>query len=114
MKQYTANLLFRIGETNIENLSFKKLRIIFLMAIRDFKKENLTLEELLWFTSKLVQMPQDDDDKETEKLKEIIYGCSEIGFYLHRIPEVDVDGKITFSFLLETMEYYQKNKKLLE
>ena len=81
--------------------------------IRDFKDGELKLEELSLLASKLVQIPQTSDDKEMEELKDVIHICSEIGFYLHRIPEVDRGGKNTFSFLLETMEYYQKNKKLL-
>lgn len=113
MNKYKADLLSQVGETNIKNLSFAKLRIVFLMAVRDFKKGKLKLEELSWFASELVQMPQVNDDKETEELKEAIYSCSEIGYYLHQIPEVDINGENTLSFLLETMKYYQKSKKLL-
>lgn len=111
--KYRDDLFFQVGETNAQNLSFEKLRTVFLMAIRDFKSGKLTLEELSWFASELVQMPRPNDGKEMEELKGVILSCSEIGYYLHQIPEVDTNGENTVSFLLETMRYYQKHKKLL-
>ena len=113
MNKFKSDLLSQIGETDISNLPLEKLKIVFLMAIRDFKKGKLKLEELSWFASELVQMPQIGDDKKTEELKEVIHNCSEIGYYLHQIPELDTDGKNTITFLLGTMEYYLKNKELL-
>lgn len=108
--QYTANLLSDIKEKNIEDLTFDKLKLIFLMAIKDFKEGKLQIKELSAFSSGLVEMPEFSDDEEMKELKEVIYFCSEINFYLHQIPEVDKDGTITISFILKTMEYYQKNK----
>jgi len=113
MNKYTTSLLNRVGAKNLENLSVEKLKRIFLLAINDFKNENIMLEELVYFASLLVQMPQTVDNNELEELKEAIHSCSEIGFYLHRIPEVDSEGKNTLSFLLETMKYHQKYKKLI-
>ncbi|MEO8581730.1 MAG: hypothetical protein ABI425_04085 [Patescibacteria group bacterium] len=113
MDSYKAQLLSELELDNLTNLSFEELKTTFLMTIRDFKNGKLKLEELSWFASELVQMPLTNDNKEIEELKEIIHLCSEIVYYLRQIPEVDKDGKNTIWFLLETMNYYEKNKKTL-
>jgi hypothetical protein len=100
--------------TKTADLAFDKLRLVFLMAIRDFKEGKIKLEELSLLAAELVQMPQENDDPSVKKLKEVIHLCSEIIYYLRQIPEVDKDGKITISFLVETMEYFEQNKDLLD
>lgn len=114
MNKYTVELLSEIGADSKSKLSFDNLKTVFLMAVRDFKDGKLKLEDLSLFASDIVQMPDKHDSSQMAELKETIHLCSEIGYYLHQIPEVDKDGKNTIEFLLQAMNYYEKNKELLQ
>lgn len=114
MDEYNQKMLTKFKIQNFKDLSFEQLNFLFLTAISDFKNGTLKLEDLSLFALQLAISPEKNDSFELSKLKEIIYYCSEINYYLRQIPEVDKNGMNTISFLLETMNYYQEHKDLLK
>lgn len=113
MSNYIEKIFLRVGVENKEQLTEEQLQRVFLLAVQDFKNENIFLEELSAFASSIWQEPNSADSSELVTLKETIDNCSEIIFYLHKIPEVDKKAEQTVSLLLSTFQYYEKHKNIL-
>lgn len=102
-----------VESESINNLSFEKLQKIFLLSIKFFIQKEISLDDLSNIASTIWPIPLDSDTKEEFELKEAIHSCSEINFYIRKIPELDNDGKATLSYLMDTFKYYNIHKSIV-
>jgi hypothetical protein len=112
MDKYFAHLLEKF-QTSIDALNASQAQLCFLVAIRDFKTEEITLDQLIWVASQLSFLHKIYKSENDLELLSALTACSEIPFYLHRIPETDKDGSITLNMIRETMQYFQKYQHLI-
>ncbi len=110
----TDYYLKRVGASSITDLTVEQLQKIFIFAVNDFKLGEISLDGLSSIASYIWPIPKVTDTKDEEELKEVIHDCSEINFYIRKIPEVDKDGSATLAYLMRTLLYFDKHKGIID
>lgn len=95
-----------------KKLTFAQKKKIFLTSISDFLKGKLSLDEMsaiaLFLWSSL-----SGKEKTTSDLADALYYCAELNYYVRHITKKEGETNTFISFIIDVMEYYEKNKTLL-
>lgn len=105
--------LEKVEAISVKDLTFEKMRMLYLLTIADFVSGKLSLDEMSEIASSLWKPPFEADSKEEKELKEALLSASELNFYVRRIPEIKPEGHTFIWFMTDVMNYYEGNKKVL-
>lgn len=106
-EQKLAEYLKLTGGKTVDELGQEQTEEIFLRAIKDFKDENISLDDLSFIAHKLWWSAIEKDKGFSKELLDTLNVGGEINFYVRQAlwPELDT---IFLGFLKDILEFYEE------
>jgi hypothetical protein len=109
IKDTLSYYLQRTGPAQLDQISVVDLKRIFLLMIKTYKNEEISLDTLSTLAGEIWTPPSQEDAPDVVELKEAVDACSELNFYMRKIPEISTADAVVADYLKKIFEYYAKN-----
>lgn len=110
IEQKLAEYFKPTGGKTVDELGQEQTEEIFLRAIKDFKDENISLDDLSFVAGKLWWSATEKEKGFSKELMDILTAGEEMDFYVRKVSEPQLDT-IFLGFLKDILEFYEDKTK---
>lgn len=110
VEQKLVGYLNSVGIKSVDTLNEEQTKDVFLQAIRNFKDEVISLDDLSFVAGKLWWSAIEKEKGFSEELLDILHVGGEINFYVRGVLRPGIDT-IFLGFLKDVLQFYEDKTK---